>query len=144
MGKTAFVVSLLVALVSTSARSDDWVRPEPTSFHSRGFGYVAEIYVVLPWGTALEFLLEDGTFRYGGIKRYRHSNARRRSILRNGAFRNVDVDVETVHESVIFQSELLGVTANVTECGMGRLFHYVAQLPGQLKLAFAGHGVHFN
>jgi hypothetical protein len=44
MGKIALLISLLVALLSASARADDWVRPEPTSFHSRGFGYVAEIF----------------------------------------------------------------------------------------------------
>jgi hypothetical protein len=44
MGKTSFLTSLLLALLSASARADDWVRPEPTSFHSRGFGYVAEIF----------------------------------------------------------------------------------------------------
>jgi len=44
MGKTALLMSLLVALLSASARADDWARPEPTSFHSRGFGYVAEIF----------------------------------------------------------------------------------------------------
>jgi hypothetical protein len=44
MGKTALLISLLFALLSASARADSWVRPEPTSFHSRGFGYVAEIF----------------------------------------------------------------------------------------------------
>jgi hypothetical protein len=40
MGK----IALLAALHGASARADDWVRPEPTSFHSRGYGYVAEIF----------------------------------------------------------------------------------------------------
>ncbi len=44
MGKTALWISLLVALPDVSASADDWVRPQPTSFHSRGFGYVAEIF----------------------------------------------------------------------------------------------------
>jgi hypothetical protein len=44
MSKTALLIGLLVALLSASARADGWVRPEPMSFHSRGFGYVAEIF----------------------------------------------------------------------------------------------------
>jgi hypothetical protein len=44
MSKTALLISLLFALLGALARADDWVRPEPTSFHSRGFGYVAEIF----------------------------------------------------------------------------------------------------
>jgi hypothetical protein len=44
MGKTALLISLLFALLSASAGADEWVRPEPKSFHSRGFGYVAEIF----------------------------------------------------------------------------------------------------
>jgi hypothetical protein len=44
MSKTALLIGLLVALLGAPARADEWVRPEPTSFHSRGFGYVAEIF----------------------------------------------------------------------------------------------------
>jgi hypothetical protein len=44
MGKIALLIGLLAALHGASARADDWVRPEPTSFHSRGYGYVAEIF----------------------------------------------------------------------------------------------------
>ena len=44
MSKTTLLIGLLAVLLGASARADDWVRPEPTSFHSRGFGYVAEIF----------------------------------------------------------------------------------------------------
>jgi hypothetical protein len=33
-----------VSGASPAGSYDDWARPEPTSFHSRGFGYVAEVF----------------------------------------------------------------------------------------------------
>jgi hypothetical protein len=33
-----------VLCLSPSAAADDWGAPEPVSFHSRGFGYVAEVF----------------------------------------------------------------------------------------------------
>lgn len=44
MSKPAFLIGLLFALLSASASADSWMHPEPTGFHSRGFGYVAEIF----------------------------------------------------------------------------------------------------
>ena len=37
-------LSFIVLCLSFSASADDWGAPEPVSFHSRGFGYVAEIF----------------------------------------------------------------------------------------------------
>ncbi len=44
MGKTAFLIGVCFALLGSSARADQWMSPEPIGFHSRGFGYVAEIF----------------------------------------------------------------------------------------------------
>jgi hypothetical protein len=44
IGGTIFLIGLWLALFGSPAVADDWVRPEPTSYHSRGFGYVAEIF----------------------------------------------------------------------------------------------------
>jgi hypothetical protein len=38
------IAGLWLALFASRAAADDWVRPEPTGFHSRGFFYVAEIF----------------------------------------------------------------------------------------------------
>jgi hypothetical protein len=40
------IVFWLLALISGSSitHDDDWALPEPTSFHSRGFGHVAEVF----------------------------------------------------------------------------------------------------
>ena len=38
------VFGFTVLCLSFSAAADDWGAPEPLSFHSRGFGYVAEIF----------------------------------------------------------------------------------------------------
>lgn len=35
---------LVLAVLATAARADDWVGPEPTSYHGRGFAHVAEIF----------------------------------------------------------------------------------------------------
>jgi hypothetical protein len=39
-----FIVGLALAWFGSPAAADDWVSPEPTSYHSRGFGFVAEIF----------------------------------------------------------------------------------------------------
>jgi hypothetical protein len=44
MRKSILIVVLLVLCLSFSAAADDWGAPNPASFHSRGFGYVAEIF----------------------------------------------------------------------------------------------------
>jgi hypothetical protein len=44
MSKIAFLMGLCAALLGSTALADDWVRPAPTSFHARGFGFVAEIF----------------------------------------------------------------------------------------------------
>src|SRR4030081_1995993 len=46
MGMRRFIpfLSFIVLCLSFSAPADDWGAPEPVSFHSRGFGYVAEIF----------------------------------------------------------------------------------------------------
>jgi hypothetical protein len=46
MGMRRFIpfLSFIVLCLSFSASADDWGAPEPVSFHSRGFGYVAEIF----------------------------------------------------------------------------------------------------
>ena len=38
------VLGFLVLCLSFSAAADDWGAPNPISFNSRGFGYVAEIF----------------------------------------------------------------------------------------------------
>ena len=38
------VLGFTALCLSFSAAADDWGAPEPVSFHSRGFGYVAEIF----------------------------------------------------------------------------------------------------
>ena len=75
-----WTVALLMASMFPSAHVDDWPWPEPTSYHSRGFGFVAEIFppgsrqnpgdrakafFYRRWGTAMEFGLEDGRYAYG-------------------------------------------------------------------------------
>jgi len=44
MRKLAVLIGFCLACLGPPARADDWVRPEPTSFHARGFSYVAEIF----------------------------------------------------------------------------------------------------
>src|SRR5258708_6247755 len=44
LGRPVFIIGLLVAMCGAPALADDWGRPEPTSYHSRGFGYVAEVF----------------------------------------------------------------------------------------------------
>ena len=44
MRETALWMCFVFTLLGGSTRADDWAYPEPTSFHSRGFGYVAEIF----------------------------------------------------------------------------------------------------
>jgi hypothetical protein len=46
MRRFLLVLGFIVLFLSFSAAADDWGAPEPVSFHSRGFGYVAEIYAV--------------------------------------------------------------------------------------------------
>ena len=42
--KSIFAWAPIVLCLSTPAAADDWGAPEPVSFHSRGLGYVAEIF----------------------------------------------------------------------------------------------------
>jgi hypothetical protein len=44
MGRMVVITGLWLALLASHPAADDWARPEPTSFHSRGFLYVAEIF----------------------------------------------------------------------------------------------------
>lgn len=44
MRKFILVLGFIVLGLSFSATADDWGAPEPVSFHSRGFGYVAEVF----------------------------------------------------------------------------------------------------
>ncbi len=44
MRKFILVLGFIVLCLSFSATADDWGAPEPVSFHSRGFGHVAEIF----------------------------------------------------------------------------------------------------
>ena len=45
-GMRRFIVvpGLLVVCLSFSTAADEWMAPAPVSFHSRGFGYVAEVF----------------------------------------------------------------------------------------------------
>jgi hypothetical protein len=43
-GTRRLVLGFIVPCLSFSAAADDWGAPDPVSFHSRGFGYVAEIF----------------------------------------------------------------------------------------------------
>src|SRR5262245_36163905 len=40
----AKLLGLIVLILSAQLWSDEWMRPEPVSFHCRGFSYVAEIF----------------------------------------------------------------------------------------------------
>jgi hypothetical protein len=44
MRKSILVLGFIVLCLSFPAAADDWGAPIPVSFHSRGFGYVAEIF----------------------------------------------------------------------------------------------------
>jgi len=44
MRKFILIPGCVALCLSLSAAADDWAVPEPVSFHSRGFGYVAEIF----------------------------------------------------------------------------------------------------
>jgi hypothetical protein len=44
MRRRVLVIGFWFAVVGSPAAADDWPRPEPTSYHSRGFSYVAEIF----------------------------------------------------------------------------------------------------
>jgi hypothetical protein len=44
MRKFIFVLGFVVLCLAFSATADDWGAPNPISFNSRGFGYVAEIF----------------------------------------------------------------------------------------------------
>lgn len=43
-GWMAVLIGLWLGLASAPATADKWAGPEPTSYHSRGFSYVAEIF----------------------------------------------------------------------------------------------------
>jgi hypothetical protein len=44
MGMHKLILVLVVLCLSFSAAADEWAAPNPVSFNSRGFGYVAEIF----------------------------------------------------------------------------------------------------
>jgi hypothetical protein len=44
MPKLGWLVGVALVFFAGAAGADDWVRPEPTSYHSRGFAEVAEIF----------------------------------------------------------------------------------------------------
>jgi hypothetical protein len=44
MRKFVLALGFVVVCVTLPVAADDWGAPEPVSFHSRGFGYVAEIF----------------------------------------------------------------------------------------------------
>jgi hypothetical protein len=70
-------------------------------------------------------------------------NARRRTVLGDGAFGNVYVHIEIAVE-LFGQSQLLRSRAHIAHCRLGRLLHYVAQFAGQHQLALAVHQGDFH
>src|ERR1700682_2227003 len=61
-----------------------------------------------------------------------------RTVLGNGAFRNVDVNIERTVE-IFGQTDLPGAGAHVTHGRLRRLLHYVAKFAGEREPAFAFH-----
>jgi hypothetical protein len=44
MHRMLLITGLMFDCLGLPAAADDWVRPEPTSYHFRGFGFVAEVF----------------------------------------------------------------------------------------------------
>ncbi len=82
--------------------------------------------------------LADGGSRENGRQRRRQGDACRRAVLRDGALRDVDVDV-VFPMKVRVDAQLLGPGTNVTQRRLRRLLHHVAQLSGEGQFAAALH-----
>src|SRR5262249_7189160 len=68
-----------------------------------------------------------------------HGDTRRGTILGDGSFRNVDVEVMVLEELVI-DSQFFGLAASIAECSLSRLLHNLSQLAGQQQIPFPAHG----
>ena len=71
-------------------------------------------------------------------QRCRHRDAGRRAVLRNRAFRYVDVQVQMTVE-IFGNSKQVRSRPHITHCGLGGFLHDFAQLSGQRQLALARH-----
>ena len=72
-----------------------------------------------------------------------HRDSGRRTILGNGAFRNVDVEIDFLIE-VRGQIEQLRPRPNITHRRLRGFLHHIAELSGDLKLALARHLENFD
>lgn len=75
--------------------------------------------------------------------RRRHGDACARPVLGRGALGHVNVYIGGA-ERVGRDAVLIGVRADITDCGAGALFHHVAQFARQLDIALSGHGGNFD
>ena len=76
-------------------------------------------------------------------QRGRHRDTGRRSVLRDRALGNVDVDVHVLVE-IPLQAQLVGARAHVAQRRLRGLLHDVAEAAGDDQLALAGHHRHLG
>src|SRR5687767_7880212 len=79
------------------------------------------------------------TLSENGDDRRGNGDARRWPVFRNGARGNVNVNVVRF-EVIRWNPVLVGVGARIRQRGLRGFLHHLAELPGELQLAFAANG----
>src|SRR6266851_5211199 len=68
-----------------------------------------------------------------------HRDARARSVLGHRARRHVDVHVPINERIVVAEAQRSAARPGIRQRSLGRLFHHLAELPGEQQIALAGH-----
>jgi hypothetical protein len=78
-----------------------------------------------------------------GYQRGAHGDAGRRAVFGDGAFGNVDVQIQ-FFVKILVDAQIVGTGADEADRRLGRFFHHVSQFAGDIELALTRHGQGFH
>ena len=81
--------------------------------------------------------------RDGGKHGCSHGYACRGAVLGHGAFRNMDMDV-ILREEFRFNAVVFRNGPEIADTGYCGFLHHIAQVTGELEIAFSGHDIDFD